>query len=203
MKKIEFIELVQHILTNGDMNPDLETKYHEGVVNLLASMAFSNAIYEVFRRQLDEKDLYTRRYQVTVLYDETTDEYYSELPALVMQLPMNSGIHKISPITERWSFNQINQQSEDVFDLLEVGQLVQDPSFWFDSTRIHYQYYNWKNQQIQKAHAWLVIPLEAYADEEQLVIPAGKEDLILQFVKDHLAQQLPGDDSQNLDEKQL
>lgn len=202
MKKNEFIEIVKGILTSGDDNPDLQEKYHENRINLVASLAFSNAIYEVFRNQLDEKDLYTRDYTVDVLYDETYDEYYSTLPATVMQLPMNAGIHKISPVKEKWSFNPINRLSEDVFAELEVGQVDKNPSYYLTSTRVTYQYYDWKNKHIQKVRMSLVPPLDEYADEDDLIIPAGKEDLLLSFTVQTLSQQLPEDDSPNLNQMQ-
>lgn len=203
MRKDQFIEIVKGILTSGDDSPDLQEKYHEARINLVASMAFSSAIYEVFRRKLDEKDLYTRDHDVDVLYDEVHDEYYSNLPSAIMQLPNNSGIHKISPIKEKWSFNPINRLSEDVFDELEVGSLDQNPSYYFTIERVVYQYYDWKQKHIQRVRMSVVPPLDAYQDSDTLVIPAGKEDLILQFTKEHLGNQLPADDSPNLNEAQV
>lgn len=203
MKKEQFIEIVKGMLTGGDDSPDLQEKYHESRINLVASMAFNAAIYQVFYRQLDEKDLYTRDHSVEVKFDETFEEYYSDLPSSVVQLPNNSGIHKISPLKEKWSFNPINRLSEDVFDQLEVGKLDQNPSYYFNNTRVVYQYYDWKNCHIKRVRMAIVPPLEDYKDEDEMVIPAGKEDLLLQFVKQHLGNQLPADTSPNLNEKQI
>jgi len=203
MTKEQFIEIVQGVLTSGDANPDLIEKYHTGRINLIASMAFSAAIYQVFYRQLDEKDLYARDYVAEVKYDEEFDEYYSDLPIVVIQLPRNSGVHKISPLREPMSFVPINSLAEDVFSQLEVGQTISDPSYYLRSKKVVYQYYDWKQKLVKKVRMRLVPPLEDYADDDEITIPAGKEDMILQFTTQILSGQLPTDNTPNQDDKQI
>ena len=204
MKKNQFIEIVKGILTGGDPNPDLQEKYHESRIELVASMAFSNALYEVFRLQLDEKDLYTKDFVLDVQYDEQFEEYYSILPTAIMQLPDNSGIHEISPIKGGRSFEPTNRLSNNVFQDLEVGKIDQIPTYYPTSGRkIVYQYYDWKNKHIKKVRAAVVLGLEFYDSTDDLIIPAGKEDVIMQFVTQTLSNQLPTDDSPNLDDKQV
>ena len=203
MKKGAFLELVQRFLTGGDLSPDLDEKYDTRIIEATITTAYANAMYQFSQLHVPELDLYTKRYIVDVNYDEEVDEYYSELPSPVAQMRMNTGIHKISPVKERWSFNPISQLSEDVFGALEVGRLAKDPSYYFDSTRVYYQYYDWKHKHIQKVRMFIIPPFDSYSDDDELLIPAGKEDMILQFVSQYLGSQGMSDDSPNLDEKQM
>ena len=202
MTKEQFIELVKGKLTSADPNPDIEEKYDARRIELFISLAFNDVIYQVFARNLDEKDLYARSYTVDVEYDETYDQYYSDLPALVIQLPMNAGIHKISPLKEPWSFLPINQLSEDVFTELEVNQVCQDPSYYFNTTRVFYQYYDWKNCHIKQVEMDLIISFESYADTDIVIIPAGKESTVVEMVTQMLSQQLTADHTKNLNDTQ-
>lgn len=202
MTKEQFIELVKGKLTSADPNPDIEEKYHSKRIELFISLAFNDVIYQVFARNLDEKDLYARSYTVDVLYDETYDQYYSTLPALVIQLPMNTGVHKISPLQESWSFLPINQLQEDVFSELEVNTICKDPSYYFNTNRVFYQYYDWKNQHIRQVKMDLIISFESYANTDIVVIPAGKESTIVDLVTQMMSQQLTADHTKNLNDTQ-
>jgi hypothetical protein len=202
MKKNQFIEIVKGILTGGDDSPDLQEKYHEARINLVASMAFNNIIYETFRLRLDEKDLYVRDFTVDVELNTDYDEYYALLPSPVVQLPRNSGIHKISPLKEKWSFNPIVRLAEDIFDELEVNDIDENPSYYLGSDRVVFQFFNWKQEHTKKVRMALVLPFESYKDTDEVVIPAGKEDLILQFVTQYMSKQNQGDDAPNLNETQ-
>ena len=202
MTKAQFIELIKGQLTSGDPSPDLHEKYHEKRIELFISMAFNDVIYQVFANNLDEKDLYVRTYSVDVQLDTTYDQYYATLPAQVLQLPKNSGIHKVSPVKENWSFVPINQLSEETFSELEVNKACREPSYYFSANRIYFQFYDWKQKMLKKARIDMVIPFEDYADTDQVLVPAGKESTILETVYALMGQQLTADHTQNLNDTQ-
>ena len=101
MTKEQFIELVKGKLTSADPNPDTQEKYHEARIELFISLAMNDIIYQVFYRNMDDKDLYVKTYTVDVEFDETYQQYFSDLPSNVIQLPNNAGIHKISPVQQK------------------------------------------------------------------------------------------------------
>ncbi len=203
MTKEQYIEIVKGILTSADPNPDVEEKYHEARIELFISMAFNDIIYQVFARNLDETDLYVRTYTVDVEFDTIYGQYFADLPARVLQLPRNMGIHKISPVRENWSFVPINQLSEEVFNELEVNNHCTEPSYFYTPKRVFFQNYDWKNRHIKKLRLDIVIPFEEYDDKDEIVIPAGKESTILGFVTQMLGQQLPADHTTNINDTQV
>ena len=203
MTKEQFIELIKGKLTGGNANPDLTEKYHEARIELFISLAFNDVIYQVFAQNLDDKDLYVRTYTVDVALDETYDQYYATLPANVIQLPNNSGIHKISPLKENWSFVPINQLSEEIFIELEVHKACQEPSYYFNNEKVFFQYYDWKNKHVKQVRIDMIIPFEDYADTDNVVVPAGKESAITDAVFKMMGEQLPTDHTNNLNDTQV
>lgn len=203
MTKEQYIELIKGRLTSANANPDLTEKYHEARIELFINMAFNDIIYQVFVNNLDEKDLYVRTYTVDVNVDENCKQYSIDLPVNILQLPNNSGIHKISPVGENWSFNPITQLSEDVFSELEVNKVCKTPSYYFNTKKVFFQYYDWKNQHIKQVRLDVVLPFEEYADDDQVVIPAGKEAIVFDNVFQMMANQLTADHTNNLNELQV
>jgi hypothetical protein len=203
MTKEQFIELIKGKLTGGNSNPDLSEKYHEGRIELFIGLAFNDVIYQVFARNLDDKDLYVRAFTADVILDEQFDQYYAVLPAKVIQLPNNSGIHKVSPVKENWSFVPINQLSEEIFSELEVHNACKEPSYYFSAEKIFFQYYDWKNKHLKKVRLDIIIPFEEYADTDTVVVPAGKESAIIDNVFKMMSEQLPVDHTNNLNDTQV
>ncbi len=202
MTKEQFIELIKGQLTSADPNPDIHEKYHEKRIELFVSMAFNDIIYQVFANDMDDKDLYLRTYTVDVEFDTVYDQYFAEIPVQIIQLPKNLGIHKVSPVKQNWSFVPINQLSEEVFSELEVGTACQEHSYYYTANKIFFQFYDWKGEKINKVRLDVIIPFEEYADTDQLFIPAGKEEMILETVFSMMGVQRTADHTQNLNDTQ-
>lgn len=205
MTKDQFIEIIKGRLTGGVSSPDLDEKYHPRRIELLASMAFKEAVYSAFNKRMDEKDLYTRRYKVSISKEEEEEggEYFSTLPVGIMELPDNAGVHKISSLDGVLSFHPVPRLADDVFSNLEVVKVDPSPSYHMEYNKIVYRFNDWKHFKLKNVFMWLVLPLESYEGTDELVIPAGRESLIMNFVFESLGKQLPADDIPNLKEEQL
>jgi hypothetical protein len=164
MKKVELIELMRARFPN--VQPG-EIEFHIG-------RAINQIIYEVFRNDLSNLDLYTKEYTgVAVLQNPTTDEYYCLLPEQICQLPDHAeGVRRVRKMKSKsLDFVPIQKDSESTFEgMIGVGDSTIGYSVSMD--RIIWE----SDPQVTEVRMDLVIPFEKYDYEDNIYIPAGQDN---------------------------
>lgn len=164
MNKLELIETLHARFPNSS----------PGEIEFQAGRAFNQIMYDVFRNDLSNLDLYAKEYiDVPVLKNVSTDEYYCILPEEICQFPDHAeGVRRVRKMKSKsLDFVPIQKDSESTFEALTGG---------FDSTigysvapdRIIWE----SNPGVSKVRMDLVIPFEKYDYEDTIYVPSGQDE---------------------------
>lgn len=190
MTKKEFIDLAKRRLASGNLSPDHEGSYNDREIELAFEIGISRLIFESGKSQ--ELDHYSKTYKnVAVLHDDDLDMYYSVLPEIIVQIKGNRGIRHVSPMKDQ-SFNYtiMTQQNMRVFRRLDSGKIAPRPAVFYDSGRLYYERHD---ADITKLLMRLVIPFSKFNDDDEVKIPSGMDDLMVQYVLQTLSGQIQED----------
>jgi hypothetical protein len=176
-------------------HPELEL--HRLLVEQNMARAWNQILHDAFSKNLSYLDFYAKDYQSqTVSLDAVTKQYYTTLPAAIVQLPDKSeGVRtvkagdqsfltpagtgvKFVPISEgemRYKVNIDVGLSESSI----IGYTVRYDSIWYDENMD-------ATQAAKKVHLELVVPFDVYTGTENIPVPSGKDEqlylLTTQFV---------------------
>lgn len=178
MKKLEFIEAI---------NERLPVKQHPKVIAVWIGRAFNQIIYDTFRKDFSNLDIYTRTYKnVPVKHDDDTDVWYSDLPVDIIQLPNSGdGVRSIHSMKGKGpEFTAKKAGMHDIHRKLEVSKLDGLIPYYIMDGRVEYGLKGGIDK-IGKVRMRIVPQFESYGMLDEIHIPAGKDqhlfELILQF----------------------
>jgi hypothetical protein len=185
--KKELIELVRHRV-NGEFQAKQLGKVGDQMLAYYIGRAFNQMLIEVFRRNLANFDPYTKEYTgIAISQDETTNVYYSTLPAPVVQLPrIGDGVLQVSGDTSAsLEFVPITNNCLQVKDGLDVDTIDDVVGYCFKNGRIEYQ--GITNTIAEgTVRMLLVIPFEEYLEDDYVQIPTGTDEALIRSVIDLL-----------------
>ena len=150
----------------------------------LIGRGFNQIIYEVFRQDMSNLDLYCRTYpDVEIKFDAATNQYYSILPEQIVQLPdQGEGVRWIFPMKGRdIMFLPVTRDAWNVHDNMPVPVFDTSVSYSVTNGRVEYN----KKPPLPdgaKVKMGLVIPIEKYGANEEINIPAGQDARLLEIV---------------------
>lgn len=199
MNKLEYIDFYKQRL------PDTPVEgWDEDYIAFAIGMAFNQIIYDTFRKDLSNLDLYTKTYSADISQDSTTNIYYSQFPVNgIAQLPdpaegirriMRGKASKIDQI-DGIEFVPIKGNMHLVYDEDEIRQISNAIGYKVMNGRVEYR---WMKPEVAEAGVRMdvVRTIDTYGDYEQVHIPSGKDQLILEIVLKMLSGQ-PYDDIVN------
>jgi hypothetical protein len=172
MTKDEWIGLIQNRF------PDV----HGRIIELHIGRAINTIIYEVFRQDMTNLDLYARPYTVSVQKDEDSGIYYSILPSAIVQLPdCMEGVRRIylAKGSKVSKFIPIPRDSWDVFNNSDVSKVSPLIGYSVQPTKVMYM----NNPDTDTVCMDLVIPFENYDYDDQVHIPSGQDERLIQLVE--------------------
>jgi hypothetical protein len=174
MKKEEIIEVVS-------ANPKIKEGLTPQMVEKYVEFAFNQILFDTFKMAPSNMDIYRKTYKnIAIEKDEDTNTYYSMLPAPVAILPERSnGVRVQSMQGINTDFVPVEEDSMDVFDGLEVGQVDKTMGYIVRSDRV--EYYNFDSS-ISSVKLKMVVPFSSYDYEEDINIPMGKDEQFIQLV---------------------
>jgi len=139
----------------------------------------------------DEFDFVTKAYyDVDVTLDATTERYSSDLPAPILQVQgLTDGVRNINTVKgTEFSFFPITEDEWELYrgtlaDTIntKIGYMVKRNEVW---------YYNF-NTTISKVRMELVVPFSEFSNTDEVPLPAGKDQTLVQGVIDLLTQTVP------------
>ena len=184
MKKIEFIESIQD---------RLPVKLHEKTIAIYIGRAWNTVVYETFRKDFSNLDIYTKTYgNVVVSYDADIDVYYSLFPIPIIQLPIaGDGIRSVHSMKGKGiEFAAIRSEMQDIHSGLEVGTLSSPIPYYIMNGRVEYG--NTGGIDTITAVRMRAIPqFEALDMLDEVYFPVGSDERILEIVTNFAVGAIP------------
>lgn len=184
IQKKAFIELIRERI-NGEFEAKQMGKVGDQKLAYYIGRVYNSALTAVFSRNLTNFDPYIKEYQsIAIAQDSNTNVYYSVLPSKIIMIPRKAGngVIRISGMTsESVEYVPITNGELQVMDGLEIDIVDDVVGYAFKNGRVEYK-------EMTAAIAAgtvkmeLVIPFEAYEDEDLIQIPTGSDEIIIQGV---------------------
>ena len=161
---------------------DKTAKYHDEVLDAWITMGFNQLLGQLFRKNLGNFDLYTKRYNgVPVLEDANTGIFYCEYPATIVQtIDVAEGVRRINtPRGRGIEFAPMSGDSMQVLPELDVNYVTDVVGFRVFTDRVEFI---WLPDDIDTVRMELVVPYSEYDDLEDVKIPGGSDLQLLEIV---------------------
>ena len=176
MRKDALIEMVQSSL----MQLDKTSKYHDKLVESYISMASNMVLGKLFLRDMSNYDLYAKEYTgVTVSQDATTERYYSEYPAPIVQtIDVAKGVRSINTTTGTGlQFAPVRKGEISIFEDLDIATVIDVIPYIPEQGRILYigTPVDYLGNVITSVRMSLVVPFTEYDNDEHFYIPGGSD----------------------------
>lgn len=132
MEQAKFIHFIRHRLTGGKVVSSDKRRFHSSIIGMAMENAMNTILYEVFRKDPTQLDLYAKQYEaVTASYDAVKRAFVADLPKSVVQLPDNAGIRWVSDkLYPNDHLIQLSRQSAMNFNELHLDRHDDTPSFF-------------------------------------------------------------------------
>ena len=197
MTKEELIDLVK--ITLGD-------KHHEKVIEKALNAVWNTILYNTFKSNPDDLDLYAKEYNVltaALLTDAVTGLVYFVLPAAISQLPRAEQLREVRPLQDTTNtFDIINLSQRATLNNLQSDAITEKrTTCWVRGSRVEFE-------DLTAAHksagimAVLVVAFDVYADTDVIYVPSGQDAQLLQLVSSYIANMPPETNIDNNTNKQ-
>ena len=174
MTKGQLVELVNRRFQNR-WHPKYIEFYLSRVLNELLFQAFSATNYTFY-------DQFTKIYwDVDVKFDEGHNEYYIDLPEEIIQVPgISSGVRSVEPNSGELDilFVPVTVNQAKVYKGLEAGTMNETLFYTVQNTKIEF-IWDMRLSSIKKLKLRLCIPLNKYGDTDNINIPLGLEQSLV------------------------
>lgn len=180
--KAELVELIRRRLV-GQISNESEGSFDEPLIAKYLGRAFNMVLWEVFRGGVHNLDNYNKRYTgVAVAYNSTKDRYFSTLPADIVQLPrVGSGVLKIQTQTGTTAkFIPISSQEVEFIDGQEVDLISNNIRYVIRGKEVEYFGMTSAIASVG-VDMDLVIPIDEYDWDDDVMIPSGQDQRLIEI----------------------
>jgi hypothetical protein len=208
MRIIELVDLVQDYFAN-DIIGDQKAVYSPNVIIGHLRNVFNQIIYETWEKGKRESDFsqldaWSRTYTLDVL-NQTGTKAYCFLPFTPVQLPDGMGIRQVCDNEDNGNvFAPIEAGANVIFAELEVDTMDGTPTYRLEQNNLFTgdgeESHMLKLERlpiapdaITKVDALLVVNMEQLGDYDDVAIPSGSEDTIIQRVIEVMSHKPPSD----------
>lgn len=194
MKVKQLVEVFIHKKSGGNTTPDLMGKLHPEFVKKYMALAWNTIIYEAFKKDLSNLDLYCKSFTVPVQYNTVRAYHYCTLPAPICQLPVRSeGVRRVQTIQDiGLYFSPCGNDQSSVMSGLEVWNIDETIPYAVELTQIVFK----KHVGFADVVIDMVIPFDSFDDEDEFPMPMGQDIIFFQTV-DQLMSNMPPEDDVN------
>ena len=149
-------------------------------VAMYIDQSFNTVAGQLFKQNPNQYDFYAKTYIIPITHAHPHS--YAILPVPVIQTTDNAnGVRQIYPMCEdELAFAPMPKSGHQIYNKLTVGKVCKVVGYNLKTDRIEFL----KNlpDDIKEVKAELVRPFSAYDDEEEVPLPDGSADLIIQMV---------------------
>jgi hypothetical protein len=208
MKKIHLIESIQSFLASDNVG-DSKVMFHPEEIKIHLNNVFNKAVYDSWlngKRYSDfsQLDAWSKTYVVNVL-NQCGTRAYCLLPFAPVHLPDMMGIRQVKShyecsvyyggvIGAQWLFAPIEATANVIFDELEVSTMDDYPTYRLEQSNVNAgagepSHMLWleklpvaPDELVTSVDILLITPLDAVDDYDDVALPAGMENDIIQQV---------------------
>lgn len=184
IEKKALIELVRHRV-NGELQAKQLGKVGDQLLAYYIGRTYNSSLTAMFTRGGTNFDPYTKEYQsVAISQDTNTDVYYSTLPEKIINLPRKAGngVIRISGMkSTSIEFAPIHNNALQSITTLEINDVDDVVGYVYKNGRVEYQGMT-ATIASGTVKMELVIPFEAYDDTDEVMIPTGSDEILVQNV---------------------
>ena len=199
-QKSVYIDIIQDWFDNS---ADYQNKFHPYDIQEFINAAWSKLIYNVCvsvskNQDWSQLDPFIKSYNVPVRCDTERDEYFSILPVSVVGLPGNRGVYRISPVkNNKLQFQFRDSGTNDIYGDSEWSKINNIPSYYQEANMIFFN----EKMTVDMAEAGVVMKIipefSVYEDEDEIPMPSGSEQDLIQIIIKELAPKLTPDSKSN------
>ncbi len=194
--KKQLSDYIRDIKFGGD--PTLSGKIHPTMIWKTADIVIGKMIEAAMFKNQDSNGYeingdFISTYTADVLNNTERDEKYSKLPAQVISLKNNRGMHRVSELKNKENaFAQTGNGSNDIFSILDVHYVNTKTEFYMEADRIYYRNIG---TTVEKVLIKMVAGISNLDPDATIPIPASLEDDFIERVSEILteARVLPQD----------
>ena len=194
--KKQLSDYIRDIKFGGD--PTLSGKIHPTMIWKTADIVIGKMIEAAMFKNQDSNGYeingdFISTYTADVLNNTERDEKYSKLPAQVISLKNNRGMHRVSELKNKENaFAQTGNGSNDIFSILDVHYVNTKTEFYMEADRIYYRNIG---TTVEKVLIKMVAGISNLDPDATIPIPASLEDDFIERVSEILteARVLPKD----------
>lgn len=181
MKKGELIEIIQSYKTSGIITSDVLKNAHPIIVSKYIDMALNNIMFEIFKKNPEEVDIYGKWYN-GVDIKSISGNYYCDLPCTKIQLPKNTPyIRSIVEQGNRDSSTFIYSKSTSRSVFSRLGTINRSGCITYSiEDKIYFDSNFDKN--ITKVDMFAITAFSDLSDNDEFPIPAGQDLNLIQLV---------------------
>jgi hypothetical protein len=183
-------QIIESVSDKYGITADRKKGFHPNVLAVFIEMGFNQIVFEVCKQAFAKNDYsvldsYTKPYEAKIECNEKRNEWFCELPAPIIQLPMNRGIRLISPLQDR-KINFIyraNGESEIYENISGYSETQTIPTWYVENEKIFFDHRMTKELAEAGVLIKLVVPFREWKDEDFLPLPSGQDFNIVQVVE--------------------
>jgi hypothetical protein len=201
--KIELIELIEHRL-QGEARTKNLGKLHRKIIEYNIGRAYNESLRRMMANGYVDLGNFTKEYEnVAVSYDTTTRKYYSVLPEKIVAINKPaSGIYDIfiqegtgvndsfsvsstDLFTDNLQFVPMDNNRFRIMDGLDINTIDDVIGYTYKNYNVYYNGSTTYLSQLSSnagVRMLLVIPFEQYADTDDINIPFGDEEMLMERV---------------------
>jgi hypothetical protein len=157
----------------------LGIEFHSRTIAAYIDQAFNQVVGQLFRQNPNQYDFYAKSYTIDVVQQCPTS--YALLPVAIIQTPDNAqGIRQVYSTGENnLDFVPVPKFWFQLGKKLIAGKVMKQIGYFPKTDRIEFMNIPTAVTQVR---AELVRPFTAYDDDEQVPLPDGSADMIIQMV---------------------
>lgn len=198
IEKKALIELVRHRV-NGELQAKQLGKVGDQMTAYYIGIVYKSMLSEVLARSFSNTDPYVKEYTgVSITQDGTTNVYYSTLPEKIISIPRRAGNGVISirgTQSESIEFAPMENKTFRIIDGLDVDEIDDVIGYVYKTGKVEYKGMT-STVAAGTVKMELIVPFEAYDDDDEISIPTGMDEMLIRRVVD-LMMNIPDADKIN------
>jgi len=205
MTKDQLIELFQYRLSGIPTISDKSK--HPEIISFMIGLAFNQMIGELNAKGYKNLSPYSKLFiNIDVVYNSDIDVYYSLLPIDISTLTdVKSGIRKIQSMQGKGlEFAPMDRERLEIIEGLDVSSLTDIIGYTIGKNEdgdLAVDYFGMTSENyITHVKMYLLIPFEAYEDDDIINLPAGQDAMLFDMVVKLFNGQPPKDMKDNHNE---
>jgi len=183
MRKDKYIELIRTNIFGGIATVDRLQTADPRMIELDIAAALNTLFFQTFKKDSSNLDRYSKPYlNVPVLYETSTQTYYSILPAKVIQYPIcGDGIWNINTMLGKdVTFNPIQMGNKEFLFESEWKDIDDVIGYSLSGSRV--DYFNF-DPIITAVKMDLVVDFTEWNMDEDVPIPSGQDMEVINIIR--------------------